>query len=186
MTRLNLGAGGYALPREQGWCNVDADAATEPDWCARVPPIDRTDESVAEVYLGHLLEHLEPGEGDFLLRECYRVLVPGGRVGVVVPDTRWVLQCYLGKAGRWVEIPEGRHWNLDDLDAVCSVFLYSTIQESRHKWAYDEDTLPRALERAGFTVGGRIDPWRDPRISVGARWNLGYDGIKRAQAEAAA
>jgi hypothetical protein len=104
---------------------------------------------------------------------------------VVVPDTRWVLEGYLGQTGRWVEIPEGRHWCLDDLDAVCSVFLFSTIQESRHKWAYDEDTLRGALERAGFTVGARIDPWRDPRISVGARWNLGWNGVKPLQKGAA-
>ena len=184
--RLNLGCGQYFLPKAQAWCNVDEDAALAPDWCIRVPPIDRPDESVAEVYMGHLLEHLEPHEADFLLRECHRVLVPGGRVGVVVPDTRWVLECYLGKTGRWVELPEGQHWCLDDLDHVCQVFLFSTVQQSRHRWAYDEATLPRALERAGFTVGARIDPWRDPRISVGARWNLGYDAVKVRSGVAAA
>jgi predicted SAM-dependent methyltransferase len=176
VTRLNLGCGAYR--KGPGWTNVDEDPATEPDWVARVPPIDRTDESVAEVWMGHLLEHLEPTEADFLLRECHRVLVPGGRLGVVVPDTRRILACYLRQDHTEVEVPQGQHWRLDDLDHVCQVFLFSTVQQSRHRWAYDAPSLQRALERAGFTVGGRIDPWRDPRHSVGAWWNLGLEAVK--------
>ena len=184
MTRLNLGSGLFPL-RGGGWCNVDADPATEPDWVARVPPIDRTDESVAEVYMGHLLEHLDPVEADFLLRECYRVLVPGGRLGVVVPDTRWVLERHLAQDHTRVEVPQGRFWELDDLDAVCGLFLYSTFQSTPHRWSYDDQTLRRALLRAGFAVAGRIDPYHDPRL-VGARWNLGLEAVKPRSGVAAA
>jgi SAM-dependent methyltransferase len=182
VSRLNLGAGHFKLA---GYTNVDADPATEPDWCARVPPIDRTDESVSEVYIGHMLEHLPPVEADALLLECHRVLVPGGRLGVVVPDTRRVLECYLRQDHTTAEVPQGRYWELDDLDDVCALFLYSTFQDSPHRWSYDGPTLKRALTRAGFTVTGPIDPWRDPRL-VGAFWNLGFDAVKlRLEAAAA-
>jgi hypothetical protein len=180
--RLNLGAGRYRLA---GYTNVDADPATEPDWCTRVPPIDRTDESVTEIYIGHMLEHLEPDEGAALLRECHRVLVPGGALGVVVPDTRRIAECYVRQDHTTAEVPQGRFWELDDLDDVCALFLYATFQDSPHRWSYDAGTLKRALERAGFAVAGRIDPWRDPRL-VGAWWNLGFDAVKLRSAEAAA
>jgi hypothetical protein len=174
--RLNLGAGNFPL-RGGGWVNVDEDPATTPDWCTRVPPIDRTDESVAEIYIGHMLEHLGPEAADLLLLECYRVLVPGGKLGVVVPDTRRILACYLRRDHTRVEVPQERFWELDDLDDLCAVFLYSPFQDSPHRWSYDAATLKRAMARAGFTVTTRIDPFHDPRL-VPAWWNLGYDATK--------
>jgi hypothetical protein len=175
MNRLNLGCGPYVLP---DYWNVDADPASPADAHYRFPPIDAADASVDEIYLGHVLEHLEPVEADALLRECYRVLAPGATLGVVVPDTRWVLEQYVRQSGQRVEVPQGVFWELDDLDAVGSVFLYSTLQESRHRWSYDETTLRRALTRAGFAVRRAIDRWSDPRASAHNPWSLGWDSVK--------
>jgi len=177
MNKLNLGSGAYVLP---AWWNVDEDPATPADAHYRFPPIDASDASVDEVYLGHVLEHLEPPDADALLRECWRVLEPGGALGVVVPDTRWVLEQYLLGRGTRVEVPQGVFWELDDLDAVNAVFLYSTLQDSRHRWSYDATTLRRALERAGFTVVREIDRWTDPRASAHNPWSLGFDAVKPA------
>jgi hypothetical protein len=176
--RLNLGCGAYALPQAVGWENWDDDPLTPADRHLHVPPIPVPDGAVAEIYMGHLLEHLEPVEADALLRECYRVLAPGATLGVVVPDTRWVLEQYVRQSGQRVELPQGVFWELDDLDAVGSVFLYSTIQDSRHRWSYDETTLRRALSRAGFRVRGAIDRWHDPRASAHNAWSLGVDVVK--------
>jgi predicted SAM-dependent methyltransferase len=176
--RINLGSGAYSLPAAVGWENWDEDPTTPADRHLRVPPIPLANGSVAELYLGHLLEHFEPVEADALLRECYRVLAPGATLGVVVPDTRWVLEQYQRQSGQRVEVPQGVFWELDDLDAVCAVFLYSTLQESRHRWSYDETTLRRALARAGFKVVRPIDRWHDPRASSHNSWSLGLDCVK--------
>ena len=173
--RLNLGSGGYDLAGFESW---DEDPAVPCDRHLRVPPIPLDDGTVDEIYMGHLLEHLTPYKADRLLHECKRVLVPGGRLGVVVPDTRRVLTHYLHRSDAVVEVPEGQRWNLTDLDAVCAVFLYSTVQPSPHRWSYDRETLCRTLERAGFRLGACIDPFHDPRHSVGAWWNLGQDAFK--------
>ena len=178
MKRINLGSGLFPLSQTEGWENWDEEPTVVADRHVHVPPIDLPDDSVSEIYAGHLLEHLEPREAHELLCECYRVLLPGGRLGVVVPDTRQLLEHYLRQDHEEVEVPQGQHWNLDDLDHVCAVFLYSTIQRSRHRWAYDGRTLCRALERAGFTIGESIDRWRDPRLGSGAFWNLGIDVYK--------
>jgi predicted SAM-dependent methyltransferase len=179
--RLNLGAGAYPIRDGpavgQGWVNVDEDPETPADRHYHVPPIPYQDGAVAEIFAGHLLEHFEPQEADRFLQDCRRVLEPGGRLGVVVPDTRAVLARYLEQRHTWVEVPAGQQWNLDDLDAVCAAFLFSTIQPSRHKWAYDGATLRRALVRNGFLLGGPI-PDGDPRIAVPAWWNLSVQATR--------
>jgi len=40
------------------------------------------DDSVRFIYTSHLLEHLSRIEARKLLKECYRVLVPGGTLGL--------------------------------------------------------------------------------------------------------
>jgi len=177
--KLNLGCGEYLLPGWENWdAALDVSLRRPEVGHVRVPPIPLDDDSVAEIYMGHLLEHFEPDEAAALLAECKRVLVPGGRLGVVVPNVRKVLAHYLAGDHMEVEVPAGVYWSLDDLEAVNAVFLYSTIQESRHRWGYDARTLCRTLERAGFYVEDsiRLD---DPRLSVPRWYDLGYQCVKR-------
>lgn len=173
--KINLGCGQFKLRPD--WVNVDADPRVEPDVTMTVPPLHFADGEAEEIYCGHLLEHLRPEQGAALLAECYRVLQPGGRLGVVVPDTREIMRRWLEGSASLVEMPPGRFWRMDDLDHVCATFLFSTYQDSPHQWAYDADTLARTLELAGFEGLTPIDPLRDPRL-VPAWWNLGYSAVR--------
>ena len=47
------------------------------------------------VYHSHVLEHLEPADGEKLLSECYRVLRPGGVLRIVVPNLEQIATLYL-------------------------------------------------------------------------------------------
>jgi predicted SAM-dependent methyltransferase len=168
--KINLGCGQYKL---RGFRNVDADPACCPDVVATVPPLPFTDGEADEVYCGHLLEHFPRAEGLRLLRECYRVLQPGGQLGVVVPNTRLILRRWMGGATTTDVGPDGRTYAVADLDDVCALWLFSTCQASPHRWAYDATTLERIVEEAGFRITGVIDPRRDPRLSNGNWYNLG-------------
>jgi predicted SAM-dependent methyltransferase len=55
-----------------------------------------SDESVAEIYGSHVLEHLSYiGELETTLREFHRVLVPGGKVRISVPDFELLCRMFL-------------------------------------------------------------------------------------------
>jgi len=180
LVRLNIGAGEWPLPTEDGWTNIDADPAAFVDLVAAVPPIPYPDNSVDEVAAIHFLEHLDEPTGAEFLRECYRVLKPGGIVGIVVPDTRLIMQEYLKNTGLAVEEPNsgGRMRMLRDLDDVCAMFLFSTVQPSHHQWAYDEFTLQRAMRRAGFDQFEEIDRFTDPRLGTGQWYQGGWQAQK--------
>lgn len=161
--RLNLGSG---YDNKEGWINVDVDPASGADVCADALEYVSAQRasSIDEIYAGHFLEHLYYEDAEHFLRDCHRVLRPGARIGIVVPDTNAIMRSYL----------EDRR----DLDQLCRAFLYSTVQESHHRWSYDLDTLRRILERAGFAVSAEIDRFIDARLHAGAWWQCGLEATK--------
>jgi Methyltransferase domain len=177
--KLNVGAGRFPI---HDWTNLDADPAVKPDIVATVPPLPYADESLEEIYAGHFLEHLDVDVAHDFLVECRRCLIPGGKLGILVPDTRAIMQHYLDGDAR-VEYPLGTWRDIGDLDEVCRLFLYSTVQESPHLWSYDLASLRQRLEWAGFTVGQQIDRWRDPRLGSGQWYQCGWDAVKPGGAQ---
>lgn len=170
--RLNVGCGDFPLLY---WTNLDESPTAIADLFQHVPPLPFADGVLHEIYAGHFLEHLSPDEAKAFLIECRRCLMPGGKLGVVVPDTREILRRYLNGDADQVVDHEGVFRSIADLDEVCALFLYSTVQESRHQWSYDARTLRRLLESCGFIVDGPIDRFTDPRIPVGAWYQAGWD-----------
>jgi predicted SAM-dependent methyltransferase len=173
--KLNLGCGEYSL---SGFVNVDAFAYRNVDTVMSVPPVPWPDASVEEIYMGHFLEHLGEQEGGELLRECHRVLRSGGTLGVVVPDFFEICRRYIKNEFAPFAWSDGNHDLTNDVDGLCRYLIFSTIQPSHHKWMYDEDSLRRALERAGFVVTGEIDRLEDPRLSTPRWYQFGLDARK--------
>lgn len=93
MKCLNLGCGTRFHP---AWTNVDY-VATDPsimvhDLRAGIP---FPDEEFEVVYLSHLLEHIPRSSVAPFLRECCRVLKPGGTIRIAVPDLEQIARAYL-------------------------------------------------------------------------------------------
>jgi len=90
---LNVGCGGRFHP---DWTNVDLKAVSplviEYNILKNLPFEDNVFDVV---YHSHILEHLSRSAGEKLLRECVRVLKPGGIIRVVVPDLAYSCQLYL-------------------------------------------------------------------------------------------
>lgn len=89
LVRVNLGCWHYPLP---GWINVDLDP-TYGDVVADARDLPFASESVDEVYAGHLLEHFAPN--DDVLSEWSRILRPGGRITITVPDAEKGIAGYM-------------------------------------------------------------------------------------------
>lgn len=119
--KLNLGCGYRFHP---DWINLDlvpADPQVQQhDLLAGIP---FGNESVSAVYHSHLLEHLNPTDGRRLIEECFRVLLPGGILRIVVPDLERIAELYLARhraacEGK-VEAQADYHWiKLELLDQL--------------------------------------------------------------------
>jgi len=91
----NFGCGDHYRP---GWINIDlgvsADGVIRHDVTRGVP---MPDESCDLVYHSHLLEHLRRPDALPFMRECRRVLRPGGVLRVATPDLELIARLYLQK-----------------------------------------------------------------------------------------
>src|ERR1700759_3070833 len=87
--KLNLGCGNK---RMAGWHNVDMMAACKPDEVTDLEhlPWPWADNSVEEVLLSHVLEHLGQSPNIYLgiMKELYRVCRAGAKITIIVPHPR--------------------------------------------------------------------------------------------------
>jgi predicted SAM-dependent methyltransferase len=138
--RLNIGAGRPedGEPVIPGFTPIDARLGHD---ALALPYGDNT---VEEVYASHVLEHIPHRDRMKALREWHRVLKPGGRIRVAVPDFAYIVEAY--QQGRY-DIPiEGY---------VCGA---QTYPENFHLSIYDYDSLSYWLDQAGFVGIDRFAP----------------------------
>jgi SAM-dependent methyltransferase len=137
--KLNIGAGPTVI---EGFTPIDRKFGTE------AFPLNYPDDSVSEIRCSHLLEHLSFAEVPQALEEWRRVLKPGGRLRIAVPDARKIIES-IDDSEKWAYYLMGGQTDGNDF----------------HKSVYDERRLAAYLHQAGL-VG--INRWESPNTDTAA------------------
>lgn len=138
--------------RVEGWVNIDGspDADLRIDLRSRIP---LPSGSAACIFTEHFIDHLQhPDSVGALLRECHRLLQPGGTMRVVVHDGELLMRAYVSKDTEFFRrVVETGTFALDEsslpLEVINEVFRYS----GTHRFIFDFETLEKTLHRAGFS-----------------------------------
>ncbi|MBU0606275.1 MAG: methyltransferase domain-containing protein [Armatimonadetes bacterium] len=149
--RLNLGCG---PDRRAGFLNADLGLVGDLHMDV-TRPFPLADGTFGLVFSEHLLEHLDEAGAAYCLRECHRVLQPGGVLRLSTPDLARVVSCYLD--------PEGEGLERRRATAVASPWKYApgavatpaqALNDAFYLWdhrhLYDQAELTRVLREAGF------------------------------------
>ncbi len=157
--KLQIGAG-YNLLR--GWLNTTlypfAPGAVYLDASQPFPiPAAAFD----YVFSEHVIEHIEFDEAATMLGESARILKSGGRLRLATPDLSQIIAVYTQPTA-----PAQRdyiRWIMDNFRSPVGEYnpahvINQSFHGWRHKFIYDEPTLVKALERAGFTSVTRVEP----------------------------
>lgn len=113
-------------------------------------PLPIRDGTLAGVFSEHCLEHLDLEDADFAIGELYRVLAPGGRLRLVVPDGEIYLSRYTDRIrGADVELPYAdRDRYRGEYAPVLSV--NRIFRSHGHRFIFDFDLLSKMLVKHGF------------------------------------
>jgi predicted SAM-dependent methyltransferase len=105
------------------------------------------------VYSEHVIEHISFRDGMFMLRECHRILRPGGIIRLITPSLRFLIRIFSSTRSETEEaylnwcMNHTTHWAPKPLPG----FLFNVfVRAWGHQFIYDEDTMRLALEIAGF------------------------------------
>lgn len=139
MHKLHLGCGPVSL---EGWINLDLEGSSADvihDLNAGLP---YPDGSVGHIFAEHVIEHFDYAGALALLRECRRVLAPGGCVRMSTPDMRWLAITYLsGVTTGW-----GALWQPE---TPCKL-VNEGMRSWGHKFLFDRAQLHKVFLEAGF------------------------------------
>jgi predicted SAM-dependent methyltransferase len=187
--KLHLGCG---LNVVEGWVNIDgswnarlakyprlrralAVARVVPPESAKVEwrgdlrildvrdPLPFSTSSCDAIYASHLLEHLFLDDALKLLRECFRLLRPGGTFRLVVPDLRAIVREYNGErvfhnSDEFAAMPAADRMNRRLLfrspgapRGNVLMRVYAALKDFQtHKWMYDAESLVAHMRSVGF------------------------------------
>ena len=162
MVKLNIGAGTDAPPLD-GFTPIDRAFGTE-----AFPLAQYEDGSVDEIRASHVLEHFQQSDIQKVLNEWVRVLKPGGRIRIAVPDFRWCAQQYLAdNTGQPLyEYIMGGHVDGNDV----------------HHALFDEMGLRWQMEQAGLFA---IQHWKADNVDCASLpCSLNLEGIKPTSTKA--
>jgi len=98
-----------------------------------------------EVFSRFFLEHLPRAEAKKALKEMYRVLAKGGRIEIIVPNISYFFKLFLEEKG------QKKEW------ALNKIYGFENYKEDHHYFGYDEETLTKFLEDAGFSNIKKIE-----------------------------
>jgi predicted SAM-dependent methyltransferase len=142
MKPLNLHIGGKEPHPD--WKILDVEPRPEVDYIADASDLSQFEsDSVEAIYASHVLEHFHYRLNNELLntlREWHRVLKPGGKLLISVPDLKILCWLYLHPNLVFVE----RH------HLMSILFGGQTNMYDVHKVGFDFDILAIYLEEAGF------------------------------------
>jgi glycosyltransferase involved in cell wall biosynthesis len=135
---------------QSGWKNIDMCADYNPHECYDLSQgIKEEDNSIEEIWMGDFFEHLLRIKSEFVIKECFRVLKPGGRLRMSLPDMAIVMPLWLKEDEKQSEYSQLIFGDQDELYQKNSI-------PSAHFHGYTENSLKKMLSSVGFKDIKRI------------------------------
>ena len=139
LLKINIGCWNTRLP---GWKSLDIRPEVKPDFVADMGYLPFEKNTVAELYASNCLEHISHTETLAVLREWHRVLVPGGKLWLSVPDFEVVIKNY------------AKHGLNDYL--INLLYGEQNGKYAYHYISFSWPNLRELLDKAGFQSAERI------------------------------
>ena len=133
--KLEIGSGNK--PKE-GYLHFDIRKNINADVVGDARKLPFKEGEFEEVYSRFFLEHLLRRDATKVLGEMFRVLKSNGRIEIIVPNLAYFCKVFAEEKG------QKREW------ALNKIYGFENYPQDHHYFGYDDATLAKALENAGF------------------------------------
>lgn len=173
--QLDIGAGGYSS--DSRFTSVDL--FTDCDIQASMWEIPLPDNSVHAIFCSNALEHIGKKEIVPTLREWHRLLIPQGRLQLVIPDlewaclwwlehqnTDWSMDILFGHQGHdgeyhktgftpriiWDYFQEARGWNVHKIEYILGDYKETPLPDGKIKTDVSQRCISVEAEKSNLGV----------------------------------
>jgi predicted SAM-dependent methyltransferase len=138
--KLDIGCGlNYKKPFDE-WTHLDANHADHVEIVCDFGKIDLPDGSVDEIWIGDVIEHIEPWRIREVLAEWHRILKPRGKIGGQTPNLMKTVQDYVSNG---MTIREA---------LVPRIYGWTDRPTEQHYVTFTQESLSKLFADNGFNV----------------------------------
>lgn len=142
--RLHIGG----LEPKEGWKILNINTGPQVDFHGDIHDLSQfSTASVSEIYASHVLEHVGQSAATDVFGSLHRILQPGGRLLISVPDLEVLCALYLEAE----KLPEQRH------HVMRMMYGGQTDAHDFHYIGYDFHLMSGLLKAAGFSEVQRVE-----------------------------
>ncbi|GEM_PF-2418944 len=168
--KLEIGGGNHPTP---GYIHLDV-LDSLPSWQVDVihdinKPFPFPDSSVSRIVTNHCVEHVSWRKLPYMLKECSRILIPGGEMVIRTPDLESIIKNYSNKTLVLENENEAQYLRdhfggvTQSWVVVLKLFAGQDFPSNFHYAAYDFEMLQLLLLNAGFVSVEKLPEtsWKD-------------------------
>lgn len=181
MSKLHLGCGPDIKP---GWLNIDQipqeglPATLYKQWDLRqgLPEVS----GVTMIYSSHFWEHMTDAEGLSLMRQCHKILEPGGVFRLAVPSFDTMTAAYHRRDWSFFDVLDWDSFSDPRTRSFIDVCTFGLYQFGEHKSIWDSDKAIKVLNYVGFrnVRSDGLNPEIDATHEARSRYTFYTVGVK--------
>jgi predicted SAM-dependent methyltransferase len=146
---LHIGAGDNHL---DGWLNTELCPRADQIFLDATRPFPLPAAAFDYVYSEHMIEHIPYAAAVGMVRECHRILKPGGVIRIVTPDLRFLtrlLEAETPEVRAYLAYAHAAH-RIDGPPGSAVHAVNHFVRAWGHQFIYDAASLMALLAAAGF------------------------------------
>jgi predicted SAM-dependent methyltransferase len=148
--KLQLGCGDNLF---NSWLNSDMFPGKNVIYLDVTKKFPFDDSTFDYVFSEHLIEHLDYAQGFEMLKECFRIIKPGGKIRISTPDLKFLIELYNEKKTKLQK--DYLIWAtksfLKNINQYEDTFVINNFFKNwGHNFIYDFKVLRKSLEDTGF------------------------------------
>ncbi|MEZ4958753.1 MAG: hypothetical protein R2830_02930 [Saprospiraceae bacterium] len=146
--KINFGCGPLAHP---GWVNVDYIKSENTYYYDLRDKLPLKGGIASNIHCEHFMEHLTQEDAIQFMKECFRLLQPGGLFRIIVPDAEKYIKAYAKNDDDYFshlsKLGNAAHPFRTKIEIINQMFRMG----GDHLFAWDFETMSLYLKEAGFS-----------------------------------